>query len=442
MKSAYDVVVIGAGAAGLAAAVRLAEAGRSVLMLEAKDRVGGRIWTRHEPGLAMPVELGAEFVHGLAPATRRWVGKTGKQVRDVPDTHSRVIHGQLQRHDGFFDDVQRAFRRNRHLASDNLSFADFLDTVVKDEISADARRAAIMMAEGFDAADPKRASARAIVEEWTNESLIDESQGRFEGGYSSLLDGLMRELPASQCKVQLQSVVQKVSWEQGSVEIEGHRWDDGTPFVVIAPRAIVTVPLGVLQSRPDEVGHIAFEPLLSMKDSALRGLVSGPVLKLSLRFRSAFWEQLDGGRYRETMFLHSYDQPFTPFWTPLPMHAPLLVAWAGGPRVDEMNIAGTAGNLAKLALQSLEAMVGKQWDIEDELEAVYCHDWQRDPFARGAYSYVAVGGGTARRELAIPVADTLFFAGEATDDQGEAATVTGALQSGERAAAEVLSSWR
>jgi monoamine oxidase len=442
MKSAYDVVVIGAGAAGLAAAARLAEAGRSVLVLEAKDRVGGRIWTRHEPGLDMPVELGAEFVHGLAPATRRWIGKTGKAVQDVPDTHWRVVQGQLQRHDGFFEEVQRAFRRNRHLATDDLSFSDFLDTVVKDEISADARRAACMMVEGFDAADPKRASSRAIVEEWTNESLIDGAQGRFEGGYSSLLEGLMRDLPARRCKVQLQSVVRKVTWKQGSVEIEGHRWDNGTPFVVIAPRAIVAVPLGVLQSQAGEVGHIAFEPALSMKDAALRGLVSGPALKVCLRFRSAFWEQLDGGCYREAMFLHAYDQPFTPFWTPLPSHDPLLVAWAGGPRVDKLTASGSAGRLAELALQSLESILGEQWDIADELEAAYSHDWQHDPFARGAYSYVGVGGGTARRDLAVPVADTLFFAGEATDDEGEAATVTGALQSGERAAREVLTSSR
>lgn len=442
MKSAYDVVVIGAGAAGLAAAARLAEAGRSVLVLEARDRVGGRIWTRHEPGLDMPVELGAEFVHGLAPATRRWSGKTGKAVRDVPDTHFRIVNGQMQRHEGFFEDVQRAFRRNSHLATDDLSFADFLDTVVKDEIPADARRSACMMVEGFDAADPSRVSSRAIVEEWTNESLIDQPQGRFEGGYSSLLGGLMREFPASLCKVQLQSVVRKVTWQQGSVEIEGHRFDDGTPFVVTAPRVVVAVPLGVLQSRPGEVGHIVFDPVLSAKESALRGLVSGPALKVCLRFRSAFWEQIDGGRYREAMFLHGYEQPFTPFWTPLPAHAPLLVAWAGGPRVEKMNTAGTAGGLAKLALQSLESMLGKHWPIADELEAAYCHDWQRDPFARGAYSYVAVGGGTARRDLAIPLADTLFFAGEATDDEGEAATVTGALQSGERAAREVLNSWR
>ncbi len=440
MKSAYDVVVIGAGAAGLAAAARLAEAGRSVLLLDARDRVGGRIYTRHEPGLAAPLELGAEFIHGLAPATRQWAQKAGQPVHEVPDSHWRWQNGTLSQQGSFFDDVQRAFRGNRERATDDISFARFIDVVLKDEIPAHARALALTMAEGFDAADTKRASARAIVQEWTNESLVDAAQGRPEAGYSAVLAEVARALPASLCKVQLQTVVHKVSWERGSVEVEGRFL--GTPCVAIAPRAIVTVPLGVLQAGAGEAGHIAFEPALAMKEGALRGLVAGPVIKLLLRFRSAFWEQIDGGRFRDAMFFHAEGQPFRTFWTSLPARAPLLVAWAGGPRVTQLDSEGEVAHLAQQALQSLTAVFGKHWDVADELEAAYCHDWQRDPFARGAYSYVGVGGGTSRTELAASVEGTLFFAGEATDDAGEAATVTGALQSGERAAREVVESWR
>jgi monoamine oxidase len=440
MKSAYDVVVIGAGAAGLAAAARLAEAGRSVLVLEARDRVGGRIETRHEPGLAVPVELGAEFVHGLAPVTRKWTERAGRHVLETPDEHHRLRNGRLARYDGLFEDVQQVFRRHKARASHDLSFAQYLDETLKDELSTHARAAARSMAEGFDAADTTRAAALPIVDEWTNESFIDASQGRVEGGYSTLLDGLMRVLPANLCKVQLQTVVHKVTWENGSVEIEGKFL--GQPFVVIAPRAIVTVPLGVLQSRPGEVGHIAFEPALPAKQAALRKLESGPVIKLALRFRSPFWEQINDGLSRDASFLHAENQPFNVFWTQLPLRAPLLVAWLGGPRVATVDPDGDVAHLAKQAVQSLDSLFGKHWDIADELEAVYCHDWQRDPFARGAYSYVGVGGATARQELAAAVADTLFFAGEAADTEGEAATVTGALQSGERAASEVIESWR
>ncbi len=440
MKSAYDVVVIGAGAAGLAAAARLAEAGRSVLVLEARDRVGGRIATRHEPGLNAPVELGAEFVHGRAPIVHKWAKRNGHSVQEIPDEHWRPVNGRLTKYGGFFAEVQSAFRRNKDRASHDLSFAEFLDVTVKDELSPHARAAARSMAEGFDAADPALASALPIVEEWTNESFIDGSQGRFEGGYDALLGDIMHSVPASLCKVQLQTVVRKVTWARGSVEIEGRFLD--RPFVIIAPRAVVTVPLGVLQANPGEIGHIAFEPALSMKQRALQTLKFGPVIKLMLRFRSSFWEPFDGGRMHDASFLHAENQPFQVFWTQVPRHVPLLAAWLGGPRVATADPQGDVAHLAQQAVRSLDALFGKQWDVADELEAVYCHDWQRDPFARGAYSYAGVGGSTAREELAAPVDDTLFFAGEATDIEGEAATVTGALQSGERAANEVIASWR
>ena len=436
MKSAYDVVVIGAGAAGLAAAVRLTEAGRSVLLLEARDRIGGRLHSRHEPGLAAPVELGAEFVHGAAPTTRHWLERFGLEAKDIAESHWRIQDGRLTSAEGYFDDVQLAFRRHRSQASHDISFAEFLSGPLKDELSVQARLSALGMAEGFDAADPRRASALSIVEEWTNESFIDAAQGRVATGYSSLLDGMARALPANLCKLQMHSVVHKIRWERGSVEVEARCL--GKPFVAIAPRAVITVPLGVLQSSAGETGHIAFEPALDMKAHALRSLESGPVIKVMLRFRSPFWEQIEGGRMKDVMFIHTEKQPFLTFWTSLPTRSPLLVAWAGGPRVAQ--IQGSLAHLTQQALESLDFVFGKYWDVADELEAAYCHDWQQDPFARGAYSYVGVGGGGARAKLAESVEGTLFFAGEATDNTGEAATVTGALQSGERAARELIAS--
>src|SRR5690242_15699889 len=112
MKSAYDVVVIGAGAAGLAATARLTGAGRSVLLLDARDRIGGRVWTRHEPGLTVPVELGAEFIHGEAHATRQWIQRAGRGSHETLESHFRLINGKLSDQDGYFEDVQRAFRRH------------------------------------------------------------------------------------------------------------------------------------------------------------------------------------------------------------------------------------------------------------------------------------------------------------------------------------------
>lgn len=132
-------------------------------------------------------------------------------------------------------------------------------------------------------------------------------------------------------------------------------------------------------------------------------------------------------------FFHAPRAPFPTFWTPLPARAPLLTAWAGGPKAARLAGMGTA-RLARLALRTVEGVLGE----EGELTAAYVHDWQADPHARGGYSYVQVSGSGARELLAAPLQETLFFAGEATNTRGESGTVGGALQSGERAAREVL----
>jgi monoamine oxidase len=115
----------------------------------------------------------------------------------------------------------------------------------------------------------------------------------------------------------------------------------------------------------------------------------------------------------------------------------LLVAWAGGPRAQRLCGADSA-EIARAAVASLRSLFGSQVEIERELAGAYVHDWQSDPCAFGAYSYAKVGAASARRALAEPIADTLYFAGEATHCEGEAATVAGALHSGVRAAREVL----
>jgi monoamine oxidase len=435
-SSSFDVIVIGAGAAGLIAAGELVRAGRSVLMLEARDRVGGRIWTRREPGFAAPIELGAEFIHGHAPLTQALLAQVGTTAIESSDAHVTLQDGVLKPRDGFFPQIRRAMQNTDVLARQDMSFDDFLDHHLARWLSAEQRRYARMMAEGFDAADTARASARALAAEWTGDTLGNTPQSRPRDGYASLLVALMAPLHSERLRLQLQSTVQSVRWSQGSVEVAGQCMD--APFVVQASRAIVSLPLGVLQQPPGATGAVQFAPSLEAKHEGLRGLASGPVIKIQLRFASAFWETLEDGRYRDTSFFHAPHAEFPTFWTQAPAHAPLLVAWAGGPRVPRIAAGTSHANIVRTALASLQALFGNTVDVPAALQAYYYHDWQQDPFARGAYSYITVGGSDARETLARPLEGTLFFAGEATNTGGEAGTVTGALESGLRAAREVL----
>ena len=154
-----DVIVIGAGAAGLIAAGELIEAGQRVTLLEARDRIGGRIWTRREPGIAVPIELGAEFIHGHARITEGLLTAAGATVIESADSHFALEDGKLSSRGGLFPHIRAAMRkRSDALARHDMTFDAFLDQL-SHVLSPEQREYARMMAEGFDAADTARARA-------------------------------------------------------------------------------------------------------------------------------------------------------------------------------------------------------------------------------------------------------------------------------------------
>jgi monoamine oxidase len=323
---------------------------------------------------------------------------------DSTRTQLIALDGKLQSVN-MFTQAQRLARRPPK--GKDLSFHAFL---ARQRVPKLTRMLGTMMVQGFDAADPRLASAREIVAEWTEVSAL---QPRPLGGYGPLLEFLARET-----NVQLQTVVHEVRWTHSSVELRGTF--RGEPWSAWAPRAVITLPLGVLQSR-----LVRFAPRLR---KPLDKLESGPVVRVAMTFRSAFWEKQHPGN----AFFHSPDAPFPTFWTPLPLHAPLLTAWAGGPKAARLTGSSEKKLLAQ-ALASVRSVLGSV----DEPSGFAIHDWQADPYARGGYSYVRVGGTGAREELAAPLEETLYFAGEATDVE-QSGTVGGALASGLRAAKEIL----
>ncbi len=417
------VVVIGAGAAGLAAARVLSRAGVPALVLEARDRIGGRIDTRSDPALRLPIELGAEFVHGRPAVSIALARQAGAALVDTSGTAFRLENGVLAEGGDVFAAVSDVLKHADTLDPDR-SVADF----VRDQPER-TRDAVLMMVAGFDAADPARASARALASEWGDGP---ESQTAVEyrpvGGYTPLLRALVGALDAGYVSVRLGTVVTAISRDAGGVTVNALD-AVGEHVQIRAQAAIVTLPVGVLQR--DAVRFIP--PLPPIKHDALSGLVMGPVIKLVLQFRSAWWETLADGRYADGGFFQNPTGTFMTFWTLVPQRAPILNAWAGGPHADAL--AGlTRAELTARALDDLRTIFGADADPHGELESVHVHDWQSDPYAYGAYSYVRTGALDARRALAQPMDGRVFFAGEACSTDGEAGTVAGALETGEAAA--------
>jgi monoamine oxidase len=385
-----------------------------VLVLEARERVGGRCWTHRMSGLGIPVELGAEFLHGEAKETHALLRRAGRKAVTA-NRVQRSFDGKRLKPRNSFAEAARSVR-GASLQKD-VSFDRFLDSR---KLPEKTKTFARMMVQGFDAADPKRVSAQSIIEEWGEGGSLGMSQPRPEGGYGALMDWLAANLISRKASIQLGAVVREVRWQRGGVAVRGIF--NGSPFTVRAQQAVVTLPLGVLQAN-----DVRFVPALAAKRTALAALASGPVVRVAMRLHEAVWEKRAPG----VAFFHSPLADFPTFWTPLPMRAPLVTAWAGGPRA------------ARLTGKSRRVLVGKALaDVkrifkDARLAAARAQDWQQDPFSRGGYSYVLVGGSGAREALASPLGDTLYFAGEATDAE-EAGTVAGALRSGQRAAREIL----
>jgi monoamine oxidase len=368
------------------------------VILEARDRIGGRCWTRRFPGLDVPVELGAEFMHGEAAPTHALLRRARRAAVDSVREQRTVVGGRLRPINGFVE-AQRA-TRGAHVERD-VSFENFLSAR---KISEKTKVFARMMVEGFDAADPKRVSARSIVEEWGEGGELDHSQPRPQGGYGPLLDWLAASLVRRGVRLRLGSPVRQLQWRRGAVAANGAR----------ARRAVVTLPVPLIGLRE--------------KQAALRKLTSGPVVRVALAFDEEFWRRRAPG----VAFFHVPGAAFPTFWTPLPMRAPLLTCWAGGPKAARL-----AGASAPALVATALGSVKKVFGAPPPLLGAYVQDWHADPWSRGGYSYLLVGGEGAREELAAPLKDTLFFAGEATDSE-EAGTVAGALRSGQRAAKEIL----
>jgi len=441
VTSDSDVLIAGAGVAGLAAAQKLTAAGQRVTILEARDRIGGRVFT-HPASREFPIEMGAEFIHGKPPEIFDWIEQKHLPVNELDGEFWYTENGKLCT-DEFPAERSRVFERMEKYRGPDISFRRFLDEFCNDLPSEEKQWAASYVA-GFHAANTELISLRSIVEgEKAEEEIEGERQFRFSQGYGSLIDIMRQAIDPGLCQWRLNHVASEVRWRGGEVEIEGHS-PAGEPLPrQRAQKAIITLPLGVLQLPAGTQGAVLFSPPLEKKREALSQLAMGTAVHVTLVFREAFWHDAALTRtprgLRRMLFLFSDNPWFPTWWSKLPAGTRALTAWCAGPRAQQYCGQPTTF-VEQNAAEALGQMLGVDSKrIASSLEAAYFHDWQADPFCRGGYSYVMAGGNEkAQRELAAPMENTLFFAGEATNSRGHHATVHGAIASGYRAAAEVL----
>lgn len=421
-----DVIVIGGGVAGLAAAGELGRRGACVILLEARGRLGGRIFTERRRGWPAPIELGAQFVHGGNDALWRLLRKHGIGTERVPRRHWLFRDGGLAE----FDAEKRIAEVTDAIdpkAMRGWSFARFMRKHGADFDPVD-RDLAQGFVEGFEAAAADEMSAAAVA----GETLEDSEQYTVSGGYDRVVAALAAEL--ENVRVVTGAVVRRVNWKRGEMAATAGR------TVYRGAAAIATLPLGVWQAGAGAKGGIRFAPELGRHAKVAARMGMGKVIRLTLRCEARAWRGVLPDPLRAAAaggigFIHSRLQGL-PVWWSLDAR-PVITGWAGGP--NALALAGRSERaVVGAALQSLATVLGApRARLESAVADYATHHWLRDPFSRGAYSFTRAGQDEAPEKLRQPVDGTLYFAGEATADGAEIGTVHGALASGLRAADEV-----
>jgi monoamine oxidase len=415
-----DVIVIGAGAAGLTVTRDVTAAGMHVLLLEARDRLGGRIWTHHAADT--PIELGAEFVHGVEEEILGVARQAGLPVRETDRSAVPEPGEDSEPRQDVFSSLD-ALLAHASPAEDE-SFLHLVDRV---DVDPTIKARALALVEGYHAADPATVSVQSLrINTAFDERPEAERQFRFARGYDGLVAALFEQAVPERRTVRLSTVVTAIAWKPGQVVV---RAVDGVEFT--APRVVVTVPIGVLKA-----GAIAFSPALPDKEGAIRRIAMGPAARVSLQFTDEAWA--GQAAFPAEGFVFTGEPPFPVWWISHPGPRPVVTGWAGGRRALALAALDKDARVSA-AVEGLSAALGVDGNrLRRDLLGGFTYDWQSDPFSRGAYSYPLVGGAHAGIELSAPVDSTLFFAGEATQSDGRNATVHGAIASGERTAKQVL----
>lgn len=413
-----DVIIVGAGVSGLMAAREASKKGRQVTLLEARDRIGGRIFTSLPRGFTSPVEEGAEFIHGELPITASLLKEAGLRPYSMEGKTYQVEQGHLKESDEFIEGFPELISKLEDLKED-MTFRDFLNKYFSGKEYDDLRSSVISYAQGYDASEISRVSSIALREEWKNES--DEAPERIKGGHRRLVDFLAGECRKSMCSIHLSSIVKLIRWKEGTVEVT---CDDGNEFR--APKALITVPLGVLQSPPESRGHIKFEPEIPHAFKAFNSMGFGSVIKIFLEFKNIFW----GDSIAPGLGFLLSDAEIPTWWTQLPEKVPIITGWLAGPSSEKISQMSESEIIDK-ALGALSYIFGQSTEsLKEKLVSGRVANWNLDPFTLGAYSYTTLETKNAIRSVSEAVKDTIYFAGEAFYEGHAMGTVEAALTSG------------
>lgn len=425
MTNKADVIVIGAGVSGLAAAYDLIKEGKKVIVLEGRDRIGGRQWTDRTWKKA-PMDMGASWIHGIKKNPVTELAEEFGLKTVVTDDENAVLYDkegeevsdeEFEEMESGLDEVLEALEKKRKGIKKDSSLGEMIEKYMEEEDYSEKEKKHIRFAvysaiENDYAAD----SSDLSFLNWDADEEFDGDEVIFPDGYDQISKNLAKGMD-----IRLENIVNKISYNDDGVTV---KTDKGT---YSAEAAVISVPLGVLKK-----GKIQFDPPLpEKKQKSIDRLKMGILDKLYLKFDKVFWPKDSGwilymgeekGDWYEFLNIYHYTGE------------PVILLFNAGDDArkkedipDEKFVENTMKVLRKLFDENAP-------DPEDWLRT----NWGKDEFSYGSYSHIPPGAGPEDYdEIAEPVNDVLFFAGEATSSEYPG-TIHGALISGRRAAEEIL----
>jgi monoamine oxidase len=421
MEKKYDTIIVGAGAAGLMAAYELTKKGQRVLILEARNRIGGRVFSFYKDWILF--EAGAEFIHGNPPLTLGLLTEAGIGIEPTTVRMKTSRNGEWQEGNDFDHGWDEVLTKMSQLKTD-MDLNHFLDLYFKGSRNNAIRNSVIGYAQGFDLADPVKASTMELYKEWRDE---DFDNYRVPGGYGLMMDYLLEQVTARNGRLLLDQSVSQIQWKKNEVNLL-----TTADRSFLASKVIITIPASLLQEKGIESG-IQFIPELVNLREAFRQIGFGPVIKIALLFKSPFWQSID----KTPCFIIS-DQPIPTWWMQNETASQLLTGWFGGPPAGKQTHLPEQ-DILNMAIQSLAGIYNLQPEyLLDQLAGSYIFNWNKDKFALGGYTYCLPESPLAKKLINQPVVETLFFAGEANYEGAMPGTVEAALASGMAAAQKLL----
>lgn len=423
-----NILIIGAGAAGLMAGHLLAKAGHHITILEAKDRIGGRICTSQKGAFSKPASLGAEFVHGKLPLTLSMLDEAGSSYNKCEGEMWHFGKGHFYREDPNGAEWPLLMERLAALQQD-IPIRHFLEKEFPGSANEGFRKSVEGLVMGMDAADPEAASAFALGEEWIHEA---EGDYRIDGGYGGLIKYLSDSCVANGAVIHTKKCVKEIRWSN-----EGVRVTIKGDEVFEADKVLITVPIGVLQAPPTAEAGLSFIPAIPKQQQAINELGSGNAIKILLQFREPIWLQHKDQDLRQMSFLLT-SAAIPTWWTQFPEPSAMLTGWVGGPQAHLLKDHSAEELLGKALASLSEIFSIPVSEISTLLDAYEVANWPADPFSLGSYSYATVATKKALAILKEPAENTIYFAGEAMYDGPAMGTVEAALTSARETAAKIL----